>query len=199
MSERRLTPDARREQLLDIGAEHFAAKAYEAVRIADVATDAGVSRGLVYRYFPTKRDLFASIYERAADRLLQVTAMRSDVPLSDQVVAGLEAHFDFFVANARMVVEANRGALAGDPGLQNIIDSELAELRRRLLDASSLRGHRRVVASTALHGWLGFVRIVCVDWLIDKKLSRRELRDMCLRTLVSALDTTVALAASPGR
>jgi AcrR family transcriptional regulator len=178
MGRTRLTPDARREQLLDVGAGHFAAQAYEDVRIADIAAEVGVSRGLVYRYFPTKRDLFASIYERAADRLLQATDIRADEPLSEQVLAGLEAHFDFFVANARMVIEANRGALAGDPGIQDIINSELATLRQRLLTAASLRGHRRAVASTAIHGWLGFVRIVCVDWLVDDKLSRRDVRDL---------------------
>ncbi len=194
---RRLTPEARRDQLLDIGAEAFATHPYEEVAMADIAARAGVSRGLVYRYFPTKRDLFASIYQRASDRLLAIATIRPDVPLADQVVAGLDAHFDFFVANARTVIEANRGALAGDPVIQNIIDSELVALRQRLLDAASLRGRDRAVASTALHGWLAFVRVVCVDWLAENKLSRRQVRDMCLRTLVSALGTNIDLSGSP--
>jgi Bacterial regulatory proteins, tetR family len=57
---RRLVPDERRNQLLDIGAREFATRAYDEVRMADVASRAGVSRALVYRYFPTKRDLFAA-------------------------------------------------------------------------------------------------------------------------------------------
>jgi AcrR family transcriptional regulator len=32
--------------------------------MADVASGADVSRALVYRYFPAKRDLFAAIYQR---------------------------------------------------------------------------------------------------------------------------------------
>jgi len=167
--------------------------------MAEIANHAGVSRALVYRYFPTKRDLFAAIYQRASDRLLEATTIQPELPLAEQVVAGLEAHFDFFVANARTVVEANRGALAGDPVIQDIINAELASLRRRLLDAASLHGHARAVASTALHGWLAFVRVVCVDWLADNKLSRREVRDMCLRALVSALGTSVDLDAPPRR
>jgi AcrR family transcriptional regulator len=194
---RRLTPEARRDQLLDVGAQEFATRPYEEVLMAEIADRAGVSRALVYRHFPTKRDLFAAIYQRASDRLLEVTILRADQPLAEQVVAGLDAHFDFFVANARTVVEANRGALAGDPAIQDIINTELSSLRQRILDAALLRGHERAMASTALHGWLAFVRVVCVDWLLDEKLSRQEIRDLCLRTLVSGLGTSVDLTAPP--
>jgi len=194
---RRLAPDARRDELLDCGAAEFATRPYEEVLMADIADRAGVSRGLVYRYFPTKRDLFAGIYQRASDRLLEASTIRPEIPLAEQVVAGLEAHLDFFVANARTVVEANRGALAGDPVIQGIIDAELAVLRQRILDAASLRGHARAVASTALHGWLAFVRVVCVDWLTDKTLSRREVREMCQRALVSALGKGIDLDGAP--
>jgi AcrR family transcriptional regulator len=197
MTRRRLTPEARRDQLLDVGAQEFATRPYEEVLIAEIADRADVSRALVYRHFPTKRDLFAAIYQRASDRLLEVTTLRADQPLAEQVVAGLDAHFDFFVANARTVVEANRGALAGDPAIQDIINTELSSLRQRILDAASLRGHERAMASTALHGWLAFVRVVCVDWLLDEKLSREEIRDLCLRTLVSGLGASVDLTAPP--
>jgi len=189
---RRLVPDERRNQLLDIGAREFATRAYDEVRMADVAARAGVSRGLVYRYFPAKRDLFAAIYQRASDRLLTSAEFVDDVPMADQVIAGLDAHFDFFVANARTVLVANRGALAGDAGIQEIISEELSVIRQRMLDAIGLQGHQRAVASAALAGWLSFVRVVCVEWLAQQTFSRDELRDMCLRTLASALGDTHA-------
>lgn len=197
MVRRRLTPEQRRNQLLDVGAEHFATNAYEDVSMEAVATAAGVSRGLVYRYFPTKRDLFAAIYQRASERLLDASQLSTVGPLEDQISAGLDAHLDFFVANARTVIEANRGALAGDPVVQDIINSELAELRRRLLDAASLAGPQRAAASTALGGWLAFVRAVCVDWLATQSMSRNELRALCLRSLTVAIGTTTPAPARP--
>jgi hypothetical protein len=89
------------------------------------------------------------------------------------------------------VLVANRGALAGDSTIEGIISEELAELRRRMLDASGLRGRARVRASTVLSGWLAFVRAVCVEWLADPDLvlSREEVRDMCMSALLSALGT----------
>ncbi len=61
---RRLAPEQRRAQLLDIGARLFADRPYEDVWIEEVAELAEVSRGLMYHYVPTKRDFFAAIVER---------------------------------------------------------------------------------------------------------------------------------------
>ncbi len=186
---RRLAPEARREQIVDVGAEQFAALPYEQVRMADVAAQASVSRALVYRYFPTKRDLFAAVYKRASERLLAASELVPGLTLAEQVLAGLDAHFDFFIENARTVLVANRGELAGDRVIEGIISEELGELRKRMLDAGELHGHARVRASIALSGWLAFVRAVCVEWLADpiRVLSREEVRDMCLSALLSAL------------
>ncbi|HTA97919.1 MAG TPA: TetR/AcrR family transcriptional regulator [Solirubrobacteraceae bacterium] len=182
-------PAARRDQILDIGAEQFAARPYEQVHIVDVAAIAGISRALVYRYFPTKRDLFAGVYKRASERLLAASEIVPGLTLAEQVLAGLEAHFDFFIENARTVLVANRGALAGDPLIEGIISEELAELRGRMLDAGGLQGRERVRASIALSGWLAFVRAVCVEWLADsdRTLTREDVREMCLSALISAL------------
>jgi AcrR family transcriptional regulator len=185
-----MNPDDRREQLLDIGAQLFARLPYEDVVMTDVATRAGVTRALVYRYFPTKRDFFAAIFQQASDRLLRVTVLDPAESLMDQVVAGLDAHLDYFVDNARTLLVANRGALSGDPVVQAIISTELATLRARLLDVLGLAGRQRAVASVALNGWLSFVRAVTMEWLADQSvMSRAELRDLCLRTLLAALDT----------
>src|SRR5215470_6561135 len=141
---RRLDPDARRNELLDVGARLFAEYPYDEVRMDDVAERAAVSRALLYRYFSSKRDLFAAIYQRAADELLAETEVAPAVPLTELVSAGLDAHIDYFVANRRTVLAANR-TLAGDPTIQAIIDEELAVLRRRMLDASGADGHQRDV------------------------------------------------------
>ena len=186
---RRLSPDDRRTQLLDIGADLFASRPYEEVRIADVAATAGASRALMYRYFPSKREFFAAIFQRASDRLLRATEVDPDVSMTDWVETGLDAHLDYFVANARTTLVANRGALSGDPLVQGIISEELGVLRQRMLDATGLVGDRRVAASIALSGWLAFVRAVCVEWLTGQTMSRDEVRQLCLRTLVSALGT----------
>lgn len=63
----RLTIEQRRAHL-EIGAELFARHPYEEVSIEHVAGTAGVSHGLLYRYFPSKRAFFAAVVEAEGER-----------------------------------------------------------------------------------------------------------------------------------
>ncbi|RCH70186.1 TetR/AcrR family transcriptional regulator [Streptomyces sp. SDr-06] len=183
---RRLSPDERRRELVDTGARLFAAKPYDDVLMEDVAEQAGVSRALLYRYFPNKGALFAAIYQRASDRLLDGSPIDPALSLRDQLSAGLDVHFDYFAANRHTVLAANR-VLAGDPVIQAIIDDELAELSRRVLDATGLEGRTRDTVSAALTAWLVFVRALCLDWLTNETFSRAELHAMAVGALRGAL------------
>lgn len=175
-----------------MAAEEFAAHAYDDVAMTAVAEQAGVSRALLHRYFPSKRDLFAAVYTAAADRLLEVSTIDPDAPLGPQIVAGLEAHIDYFVANRLAVITANR-TLAGDPTIQAIISGELDVLRDRVLAAHDLDVDTRHATSTVLWGWLTYVRVVCVEWLVHPTCTRDQLRDSCLGALLGALDPIVDL------
>ena len=187
VTRRRLRPEERRNELLDVGAEFFATQPYDEVLMEDIAARAGVSRALLYKYFPGKRELFAAIYRRAADRLLDSAQLAPELPLADAVAAGLDAHIDYFATHRLTVLAANR-TLAGDPLIQAIIDDELAVLRARLLDAAGFTGRARDMASAVLRAWLVFVREMCVEWLEGEKIKRDEVREACLRTLFAALD-----------
>jgi AcrR family transcriptional regulator len=181
-----MTPEERHRQLLAVGAELFASRSYEAVQMDEVATRAGVSRALLYKHFPNKRDLLAAVYRQAADGLLDATELDPDVPFADQLLAGLDSHFDYFAANSNAVLAANR-TLAGDPTIQAIINDEFAVLRQRMLDVSGLDGHDRDVLAAVLTGWLVFVRVLVVDWLTNDTFSRTELRNTCVGALLGAL------------
>lgn len=179
----RLTPAARRDQLLDVGASLFASKDYDEVLMEEVASRAGISRALLYRHFSSKRDLFAAVHQRAAAQL-QTAVDFSTGTLVEQLTAGLDAHFDYFEANRNLVLAANR-VLANDPVVQAVITDDFAVLHRRLLDAAGVDGP---LASAAVMAWLGFVRVMCVEWLAHGAFDRVALRDLCVRALLGALD-----------
>ncbi|WP_280407855.1 TetR/AcrR family transcriptional regulator [Nocardia brasiliensis] len=183
---RRLSPDARRQVLLDAGARLFAERAYDAVLMEDVAAAAGVSRALLYRHFPSKRELFAGVYQQAANQLLIDTPLDSGAPLAEQLAAGLTTHFDYFEANANSVLAANR-VLAEDPTIQAIIAGELGELRRRLLTALGVDEPVRTQVSSILRSWLTFVRVLTVEWLENQHYSRTELLEISMGALLGAL------------
>src|SRR6478609_3723901 len=194
---RRLTPDQRRAQLLAVGAELFAEQPYEAVLMEEVAERAGVSRALLYRHFPGKRELFAAVYQQAADRLLAATRIDPGETLVRQLAQGLDAHLDYFVANRHAVLAANR-VLAGDQVVRTIMAEELDALRVRLLAVLPLAGEdTRATVSAVLKSWLVFVQVLCVDWLAEPACSRSELRDVCIGALLGALRPLLPVDPAP--
>ncbi|MFB7717138.1 MULTISPECIES: TetR/AcrR family transcriptional regulator [unclassified Nocardia] len=193
MTRRRLSPDERRRQLIDSAARLFATHDYPTVHMEDVANAAGISRALLYRHFPSKPELFAAVYQQAAEQLLVDTSLDPDIPLADQIAAGLDVHFDYFEANAKTVVVANR-LLIGDPAIQAIITGELATLRERMLDVLGVEGQPRQLFSAVIMSWLTFVRVLTVEWLENPSCPRPVLRDVCVGALLGALEPLAAQA-----
>ena len=56
--------DERKEKILEIGIEEFASNGYENANINVIAKKAGISIGLMYKYFATKEDLFVTCLQR---------------------------------------------------------------------------------------------------------------------------------------
>ncbi|WP_037606112.1 TetR/AcrR family transcriptional regulator [Streptacidiphilus rugosus] len=199
---KRLTPADRRAQLLAVGARCFAARPYEDVLMDEVAGQAGVSRALLYRHFPTKQALFAAVYQQAADQLLAETRIDPADSLVGQLVQGMDVHLDYFVANRHAVLTANR-VLAGDPVIQTIMTDELDALRARLLAVLPLADEAsRAAVSAVLRSWLVFVQVLVVDWLTEETCTREQIRDVCVGAVLGALrpllpDDTDPAAAPP--
>ncbi|GAA4490143.1 TetR/AcrR family transcriptional regulator [Rhodococcus olei] len=190
---RRLAPEQRRAQLLDIGARLFAERPYDEVWIEEIAELAGVSRGLMYHYFPTKRDFFAAIVKRSADELLAATEPDPDEPVAVQIARGLDAYIQHVVTRRHGVRAVSHGALSADPEIRATVEDELATQQERILDALDLDPEARAIAAIGVHGWIAFVRAVCVDWIDRPVVSADELRELCLRTLAGVLAPVVEL------
>jgi TetR/AcrR family transcriptional repressor of uid operon len=88
---RRVQPPAvRRAQIVDAAKRRFREGGFHATTMADIAAQAGVSVGLLYRYFPSKEEIIRAITE--ADLLAQLAAI--ETPLAshpDDDAAALDA------------------------------------------------------------------------------------------------------------
>jgi AcrR family transcriptional regulator len=69
MAGRKPDPD-KRTQILRAATEVFSAREFHSVPVDDVATAAGVGKGTLYLYFPTKEQLFYATIIEALDELL---------------------------------------------------------------------------------------------------------------------------------
>ena len=65
--------DERKEQILNISAKVFATKGLASTKVDDLAVAAGVSQGLLYRYFTDKEDVFIALLDRAITGVIERT------------------------------------------------------------------------------------------------------------------------------
>ncbi|OZD04832.1 TetR family transcriptional regulator [Rhodococcus sp. 06-235-1A] len=188
MTRKRMTPAQRRAQLLDIGSKLFAERPYEDVWIEEVADLAGVSRGLMYHYFPSKREFFVEIVRTESERNLDVTAPDTSLPVLEQVAAGLDAYIAYSDEHVHGLRAVNRGSLLGDHQINDILTREFAVQQERILAALPAAFADDEMVRTALLGWIAFVRAVCLDWVERRTLDREQVRELCLRALSSLLE-----------
>ena len=69
---------AARERIVDAALDQLAEGGYASASVATVARRAGVATGTVYRHFPSKADLFAEVFRRAAQREVDVLRAMTD-------------------------------------------------------------------------------------------------------------------------
>ena len=72
-SYRRLEVDERRAQLLERGAELFTTHRYDELSMSRIASEVGISKSLLYHYFPSKRAFFEATLGAWAEELRRRT------------------------------------------------------------------------------------------------------------------------------
>src|ERR1043165_4099253 len=88
----RLGVDERRRRLLELGAELVTQHGYDELSMAKIARAAGISKALLYHYFPSKQRYFAATLEQAASELADTTQPDPDLPPVDQLAQSLDAY-----------------------------------------------------------------------------------------------------------
>jgi AcrR family transcriptional regulator len=187
----RLSPESRREQLLDLGVGLLSGRRLEDLSIDALADEAGISRGLLYHYFAGKREFHLAVLRRMADQVIAITAPTSDGKPLDQLVTSLAAYVDFVTANRLAYVSFVRAAAAGDEEFRRIYEDARAALTDRIFDHAG----RDVLADLGLvdgpavrllvRGWSAMVEDTVLSWLDDDRgIARDDLLEMLASTLV---------------
>ena len=190
---RRLSTEERRAQLLAVGARLFSESPYDEVWIEQVAEIAGVSRGLLYHYFPTKRDFFAAVVERESERMLRMSEAVPGVPAREQLTAGLDTYLEYVQEHAHGYRAFHRADAAGDQTVRKIYRrAQAAQVRQIVATLAADPEFGPVVearpdVALAVRGWLAFTTQVCLEWLRGSELSREQVRDLCARALLGVI------------
>ena len=193
-SRRRLSPDDRRSELLSLGAEVFGQRPYDEVRIDEIAERAGVSRALMYHYFPDKRAFFAAVVRAEGERLFQATSTppQPDQTLFTQVRDGVLAYLRYDEEHPHGAWAAYVGMGGSDPVLRGIEDIDNDRQAGRILDriaeaAGQMDSKVERDLRATIYGWLAFTFEMCRQRLMDSSLDADFIADLCVHALLDAV------------
>ena len=193
---RRLSPEDRRAELLALGAEVFGQRPYDEVRIDEIAERAGVSRALMYHYFPDKRAFFAAVVKGQADQLFETTnAPPPGQSLFEEVKGGVLAYMQYHQEHPQAAWAAYVGLGRSDPVLLGIDDEakdrQMEHIMSRIIEVEGpgtvlepdVERDLRIV----IHGWLALTFEICRQRIMHPETDADHLSDTCAHSLLDAL------------
>src|SRR2546421_7752530 len=188
---RRLGADARKGQLLEIGLDLIRSTPFDQISADLVAGVAGVSKGLVFHYFPTKRDLQVAILRAAATQLLTQLDTDPSLPPDQRLRTGLNAFVDFIEQQPANYRAVSRSA-GSDPQLLAVFEDSRAAGVDIVASALGLPvtppGLR-----LAIRGWIAMIEETILHWLDDRPISREQLVDFLQTAALRMLPEALAL------
>ena len=179
----RLANDERRRRLLELGERLFTEHAYGEISMARIAQEAGISKALLYHYFPRKRDYFVATLGRGAQEIRARIEPDPDLPPEEALMASLDAYLAWIEEHADGYAKLVQGATT-DPDVREIVDTVREATAQRILEGL---GTGTPAAGAAVRGWLWFVDGVCLEWVTRGGMERAEVRDLLAGTLFGAL------------
>jgi AcrR family transcriptional regulator len=181
----RLQNDERRELLLATATELFAKQSYDEISMAQIARHAGISKALLYHYFPSKREFFAAAIASAGEELRARTAYDPDAPPAVALATSLDAFLAWIEENPEAYANLMRSA--NSPEIRDMIEGVRSETVGRVLDGLFPDGGAPPKVRTAVTAWLWFMDGACLDWVAHKDLERSDIHHILLGTLMGAL------------
>ena len=179
--------DERREELIRFGRELFSRHAYDALSIDDIATAAGVSKGLLYHYFESKREYYVAVVRAVTEEMREVLPDPS-LPPDQQLLQGIEGYLDFAESHAHAFRSVLDGGVGSDAEVRQIVEEIRGLYIERILGALSIDSPSPVLC-LALRGWIGFGEAATVEWLAHREVTRADLVRMMTEALNAAFES----------
>ncbi|MGW1397426.1 TetR/AcrR family transcriptional regulator [Streptomyces sp. NPDC002405] len=191
---RRLSVEERRAQLLDAALSLFAHRAPEEVSLDDVAEAAGVSRPLVYRYFPGgKQQLYEAALRSAADELSHCFDEPQQGPLLPRLARALDRYLAFVDQHdAGFTALLQGGSVVETSRTTAIVDGVRRAAAERILSHLEVTDPGPRLRMT-VRMWITAVEAASLIWLDeDKQPPAEELRDWLVEQFAAVLTVTAA-------
>ncbi len=195
-----MSPEARRQQFIDLGLAKLRYVALEQVSIEDIAAEAGVSAGLLFHYFDSKLDFQVALVEEQA-RIVGDVALPTREPrdLSEVMpilIETLGGYVDHIVENRQSVLPMLAGVSWSEPRIRAAVKDVREQIVSHFVEyAGNVGIDRSGRFVLAVHGWIAVVEETMVHWLDENSEFASMTRDEIVEHLATMF---MALAAAVG-
>jgi len=188
----RLSLDHRREHLLRAGVQLLGS--HDGPPPVDaIAKAAGVSKGLLYHYFPDKEDFLLEVVRSAAVEITEATTTDPTRPVVEQIAQAVDGFLDYAQAHSAglRVIFGNKYQSSK---VARLVREQRAARVSRVVEqvAVACLDHAETIRasaalSTALDGAVAFMESATLRWLEEDVLTRPAMRALLMGALSSAL------------
>ncbi|MEG3626354.1 TetR/AcrR family transcriptional regulator [Streptomyces poriticola] len=189
---RRMGVEERRQQLIGVALELFSRRSPDEVSIDEIASAAGISRPLVYHYFPGKLSLYEAALKRASEDLAARFVEPPEGPLAGRLLRVMARFFDFVDEHGPGFAALMRGGPAvGSSATNALVDS----VRQAAYD--QILAHLKVTEpparlELAVRSWISLAESTALIWLDGRRIPRTELEAQLVHDLAALIAVSAA-------
>ncbi|MFC8103182.1 TetR/AcrR family transcriptional regulator [Streptomyces sp. NPDC057363] len=172
---RRMGVEERRQQLIGVALDLFSRRSPDEVSIDEIATAAGISRPLVYHYFPGKLSLYEAALRRASDDLAARFVEPHEGPLGARLLRVMRRYFDFVDEHGPGFSALMRGGPAvGSSTANALVDSVRQAAYVQILSHLGITDPPARL-ELVVRSWISLAESTALIWLDGRRVPREEL------------------------
>ncbi|CBG73672.1 TetR/AcrR family transcriptional regulator [Streptomyces sp. LBUM 1478] len=172
---RRMGVEERRQQLIGVALELFSRRSPDEVSIDEIASAAGISRPLVYHYFPGKLSLYEAALTRASDDLANRFVEPRQGPLGARLLRVTHRFFDFVDEHGPGFSALMRGGPAvGSSRTNALVDGVRQAAYVQILSHLDV-GTAPARLELVIRSWISLAESTALLWLDGRRIPREEL------------------------
>jgi AcrR family transcriptional regulator len=198
---RRMGVEERRQQLIGVALELFSRRSPDDVSIDEIASAAGISRPLVYHYFPGKLSLYEAALRRAAQDLAGRFDEPRDGPLGERLRRVMRRFFDFVDEHGPGFSALMRGGPAvsagGAPSISHVSATHALIDSVRQAAYEQIMSHLDVTDPPArlelvVRSWISLAESTALIWLDGRRIPRSELESQLVHDFAALAAVSAA-------
>ena len=185
-----MSPEDRRRQFVGIGLRMLVDTPGRSLSLDEVAAEAGVSRGLLFHYFPTREAFQDAVVRAGGRRVLRnvtpdenVVGEQALTQIVDRFLAQIQRRREFYVAlmlgRGRLAVADRTSGVRTASG----VEATATTLRNGLTDLVLAAAELPDSARPVVHAWIAYVEDRAIESGPLDAAERKELVDHCVRAL----------------